>query len=75
MIDPEIIIDYKNKYLTIKVHPKYNYDISFERLRKKEQWRFDHLCGKICFTPKTKVEFGRATQELRENNYGKSKNG
>jgi hypothetical protein len=71
----EIKINYKSKYLTIVVHPMYDYDISFDRLRKREAWWFDHLCSKIWFTPETKVAYGKAISELKKNKYGKAKNG
>jgi hypothetical protein len=71
---PEVIINYRKKCLTIKVHPRYDYNIGFDRLRKREEWWFDHLCGKIWFTPETKVAYGRSIGELKRNNYGKSKN-
>jgi hypothetical protein len=71
----EIIIDYKKKYLIIKIDKFYDYNISFVKLRKREQWWFDHLCGKVWFSPETKVVYGKAIDELTKNNYGKAKNG
>lgn len=70
-----ITIDYKNKYLLIKVSPVYIYDISFEDLRKHEEEWFDHLCEKNWFVSHIKVEYAKAIRILKNNDYGKAKNG